>query len=131
MKYLTYLFTFEVYHLYREVHRMLQHEKRRQLECQRLHTLRLMLEKEQRFVEALQSELAKSNEPTLLQHLAGAERRVQTLQDQLVNFTMHADHEVRYSSKFCLITLLKLNTINSRPQAVDGQTGMKNLHKFT
>jgi len=105
---------------------MLQHEKLRQLECQRVHTLRLMLEKEQRFVEALRSELAKSNEPKLLQELAGAERRVRTLQDQLVNLTMHAEHEVGYSYKFCLITLLKeINTHNSRPQAIDGQTGTK------
>jgi len=98
-----------MHRLYRVVHRMLQHEKLRQLECQRVHTLRLMLEKEQRFVEALRSELAKSNEPKLLQELSGAERRVRTLQDQLVNLTMHAEHEVGYSHKFCLITLLKPN----------------------
>jgi hypothetical protein len=107
---------------------MLQHEKRRQLECQRLQTLRLMLEKEQRYVEALRSELAKSDEPKVLQELAGAERRVRTLQDQLVNLTMHADREVGCSYKFCLITLLKqINTYNSRPQAIDGQTGTKNM----
>jgi len=100
---------FEMNRLYRAVHRMLQHEKLRQLECQRVHTLRLMLEKEQRFVEALRSELAKSNEPKILQELAGAERRVRTLQDQLVNLTMHAEHEVGYSYKFCLITPLKPN----------------------
>lgn len=69
------------------------HEQQRQVECQRVHTLRLMLEKEQRFVEALRSELAKSNEPKVHQELAGAERRVRTLQDQLVNLTMHAEHE--------------------------------------
>jgi hypothetical protein len=87
-----------------------------------------MLEKEQRFVEALRSELAKSNEPKLLQELAGAERRVRTLQDQLVNLTMHAEHEVGYSYKFCLITLLKqINTHNSRPQAIEGQTGTENM----
>ncbi|XP_023714771.1 rho guanine nucleotide exchange factor 12 isoform X5 [Cryptotermes secundus] len=69
------------------------HEKLRQLECQRVHTLRLMLEKEQRYVEALRSELAKSNEPKLHQELTGAERRVRTLQDQLVSLTMNAEHE--------------------------------------
>jgi hypothetical protein len=107
---------------------MLQHEKLRQLECQRVHTLRLMLEKEQRFVEALRSELAKSNEPKLHQELARAERRVRTLNDQLVSLTMHAEQEVGYTYKFCLITLLKpINTHNSRPQAIDGQIGTKNM----
>lgn len=90
---------------------MLQHEKLRQLECQRVHTLRLMLEKEQRFVEALRSELAKSNEPKVHQELAGAERRVRTLQDQLVNLTMHAGHEVGYSSTFWLGDTLKTKLI--------------------
>lgn len=71
-----------------------QHEKMRQLECQRVHTLRLMLEKEQRFVEALRSELAKNNEPKLQQQLAGAERRVQTVQQQLLNLTANSEHEV-------------------------------------
>jgi hypothetical protein len=75
-----------------------QHEKLRQLECQRVHTLRLMLEKEQRYVDALRSELAKSNERKLHQELTGAERRVRTLQDQLVSLTMHADHEVGHLS---------------------------------
>ncbi|XP_069677128.1 rho guanine nucleotide exchange factor 12 isoform X3 [Periplaneta americana] len=69
------------------------HEKMRQLECQRVQTLRLMLEKEQRYVDALRSELAKSNEPKLLQELAGAERRVRTLQDQLVSLMHSGDHE--------------------------------------
>jgi len=98
-----------MHRLYRAVHRMLQHEKKRQMECQRVHTLRLMLEKEQRYVEALRSEIARSDEPKVLQELAGAERRVRTLQDQLVNLTMHAEHEVGYSYKFCLMTLLKPN----------------------
>jgi hypothetical protein len=73
--------------------------------------LRLMLEKEQRFVEALRSELAKSNEPKVHQELAGAERRVRTLQDQLVNLTMHAGHEVGYSSTFWLGDTLKTKLI--------------------
>ncbi|PSN51924.1 hypothetical protein C0J52_06309 [Blattella germanica] len=69
------------------------HEKLRQFECHKVHTLRLMLEKEQRYVDALRSEIAKSNEPRLLQELTGAERRVRTLQDQLVNLSMQAEHE--------------------------------------
>ncbi|CAH0393752.1 unnamed protein product [Bemisia tabaci] len=50
-------------------------EKQRQVECQRVHTLRLMLEKEQRYVEALRSELAKcsdpSSEPKIVHELQG------------------------------------------------------------
>jgi cell division septum initiation protein DivIVA len=65
-----------------------------------------MLEKEQRFVEALRSELAKSNEQKLHQELAGAERRVRTLQDQLINLTMHAEPEVGQSCIF-LLTLVR------------------------
>jgi hypothetical protein len=69
-----------------------------------------MLEKEQRYVDALRSELAKSNERKLHQELTGAERRVRTLQDQLVSLTMHADHEVGHVytriCKFCFLTLL-------------------------
>ena len=64
-----------------------QHEKLRQLECQREQTFRLMLEKEQRYAEALRSELAKctdaSNEQQILRDLTGAERRIRTLQEQL------------------------------------------------
>lgn len=69
----------------------LQHEKLRQLECQRVQTFRLMLEKEQRYVEALRSELAKctdsSNEQQISRDLMGAERRVRTLQEQLQAIT--------------------------------------------
>jgi hypothetical protein len=68
-----------------------------------------MLEKEQRYVDALRSELAKSNEPKLHQELTGAERRVRTLQDQLVSLTMNAEHEVghaRTPMQFCFLTLL-------------------------
>jgi hypothetical protein len=67
-----------------------------------------MLEKEQRYVDALRSELAKSNERKLHQELTGAERRVRTLQDQLVSLTMHTDHEVGHICicKFCFLTLL-------------------------
>ena len=75
----------------------MQHEKLRQLESQRVHTLRLMLEKEQRYVDSLRSEIAKSNDTKRQQQLNGAERRVQTLQKQLENLTLHAEHEVRQS----------------------------------
>ncbi|KAI5704922.1 hypothetical protein M8J75_010069 [Diaphorina citri] len=63
------------------------HEKLRQLENQRVHTFRLMLEKELRYVEALRSEIAKSSEPKIHQELCNAERRVRTLQEQIVSLT--------------------------------------------
>ncbi|XP_043278903.1 rho guanine nucleotide exchange factor 11 isoform X2 [Venturia canescens] len=71
------------------------HEKKRQLETQRVHTFQLMLEKEQSYVDKLRSELAKagagagsvSSVTTLQAELAGAERRVRTLQDQLAAIT--------------------------------------------
>uniref|UniRef100_A0A8D9EQ02 Rho guanine nucleotide exchange factor 12 n=1 Tax=Cacopsylla melanoneura TaxID=428564 RepID=A0A8D9EQ02_9HEMI len=62
-------------------------EKLRQLENQRVHTFRLMLEKELRYVEALRSEIAKGPEPEKHQELCNAERRVRTLQEQLVSLT--------------------------------------------
>ncbi|KYN43816.1 Rho guanine nucleotide exchange factor 12 [Trachymyrmex septentrionalis] len=65
-------------------------EKKRQLETQRVHTFQLMLEKEQSYVDKLRSELAKTGTgsssthvTTLQAELAGAERRVRTLQEQL------------------------------------------------
>lgn len=73
----------------------LQFEKKRQMEFQRVHTLNLMLEKEQRFVEALRSELAKSNDSKLQEQLVGAERRVQTVQQQLLNLS-NAESEVSH-----------------------------------
>lgn len=63
------------------------HEKMRQLEYEKAHTLKLMLEKERRYVESLRSKLAKNKDPgtesIIQQDLLGAERRVQTLQQQL------------------------------------------------
>lgn len=68
-------------------HFRLQHEKMRQLEYEKAHTLKLMLEKERRYVESLRSKLAKNKDPgtesIIQQDLLGAERRVQTLQQQL------------------------------------------------
>ncbi|XP_077272585.1 rho guanine nucleotide exchange factor 2 isoform X2 [Temnothorax americanus] len=65
-------------------------EKKRQLETQRVHTFQLMLEKEQSYVDKLRSELAKAgtgsgniNVTAVQAELAGAERRVRTLQEQL------------------------------------------------
>ncbi|XP_018377341.1 PREDICTED: rho guanine nucleotide exchange factor 12 isoform X1 [Trachymyrmex cornetzi] len=65
-------------------------EKKRQLETQRVHTFQLMLEKEQSYVDKLRSELAKTGTGSSSTHitavqaeLAGAERRVRTLQEQL------------------------------------------------
>ncbi|XP_076383350.1 rho guanine nucleotide exchange factor 2 isoform X1 [Megalopta genalis] len=69
------------------------HEKKRQLETQRVHTFQLMLENEQSYVDKLRNELAKTassggNVNVGLQaELAGAERRVRTLQEQLAAIT--------------------------------------------
>ncbi|XP_017794853.1 PREDICTED: rho guanine nucleotide exchange factor 11 isoform X2 [Habropoda laboriosa] len=70
------------------------HEKKRQLETQRVHTFQLMLEKEQSYVDKLRSELAKAstgsgnvNVVALQAELAGAERRVRTLHEQLAAIT--------------------------------------------
>ncbi|XP_034243741.1 rho guanine nucleotide exchange factor 12-like, partial [Thrips palmi] len=69
-------------------------EKKRQLQCERVHTFRLMLEKEQRYVEALRSELARCTDPAseakFVQELTGAERRVRTLQEKLFSQTTKA-----------------------------------------
>ncbi|XP_072764898.1 rho guanine nucleotide exchange factor 12 isoform X1 [Anoplolepis gracilipes] len=73
-------------------------EKKRQLETQRVHTFQLMLEKEQSYVDKLRSELAKAgtgsgnvNVTTLQTELAGAERRVRTLQEQLTAISTSND----------------------------------------
>ncbi|XP_012351115.1 rho guanine nucleotide exchange factor 11 isoform X2 [Apis florea] len=70
------------------------HEKKRQMETQRVHTFQLMLEKEQSYVDKLRSELAKAstgsgnvNVVSLQTELAGAERRVRTMQEQLAAIT--------------------------------------------
>uniref|UniRef100_T1HYM3 Uncharacterized protein n=1 Tax=Rhodnius prolixus TaxID=13249 RepID=T1HYM3_RHOPR len=62
-------------------------EKLRQFEHQRANTLKLMLEKEQTYVDSLRSKLAKcsdtSVESKITQDLLGAERRVNQLQMEL------------------------------------------------
>lgn len=64
----------------------------RHVELERWRTFRLMLEKEQRYVEALKKELQRSldipnsDNLKLKRELSGAERRVKTLQDQLTTF---------------------------------------------
>lgn len=72
----------------------LQLEKKRQLETQRVRTFQLMLEKEQSYVDKLRSELAKAgtgsggvNVTAVQTELAGAERRVRTLQEQLTSIS--------------------------------------------
>lgn len=64
------------------------------METQRVHTFQLMLEKEQSYVDKLRSELAKAstgsgnvNVVSLQTELAGAERRVRTMQEQLAAIT--------------------------------------------
>lgn len=65
----------------------------RHVELERWQTFRLMLEKEQRYVEALKKELQNSSDLSnndnfkLKCELTGAERRVKTLQDQLTTFS--------------------------------------------
>ncbi|XP_063995232.1 rho guanine nucleotide exchange factor 12 isoform X4 [Diachasmimorpha longicaudata] len=68
------------------------HEKKRQMDAQRVNTFQLMLEKEQSYVDKLRSDLAKagvnsgnaSNIINLQSELAGAERRVRKLQEELI-----------------------------------------------
>ncbi|XP_043471753.1 rho guanine nucleotide exchange factor 11 isoform X2 [Leptopilina heterotoma] len=68
---------------------VVNHEKKRELETAKVHTIQLMLEKEQSYVDKLRSELAKvgagnSNSIASLQtELNGAERRVRVLQERL------------------------------------------------
>jgi len=65
----------------------------RQVSLERWKTFRLMLEKEQRYVENLRKDLQKSLDIShgdnykLKRELSGAERRVKTLQDQLTTFS--------------------------------------------
>lgn len=77
-----------------------------------MHTFQLMLEKEQSYVDKLRSELAKAgagagsvNSVTPLQaELAGAERRVRTLHDQLAAITTSdqvASFRISYSTFRC------------------------------
>ncbi|XP_050433576.1 rho guanine nucleotide exchange factor 12-like isoform X2 [Adelges cooleyi] len=67
-------------------------EQMRHVELERWQTFRLMLEKEQRYVEALKKELQRTPDVAggdnykLIRELSGAERRVKTLQDQLHSF---------------------------------------------
>lgn len=65
----------------------------RHVELEKWQTFRLMLEKEQKYVETLNQELQISSEMSnsdrnskLKKELIGAERRVQILQDQLSTF---------------------------------------------
>lgn len=86
---------------------LLQLEKKRQLETQRVHTFQLMLEKEQSYVDKLRSELAKAgtgngnvNIATLQTELAGAERRVRTLQEQLAAISTSNEQVCIFISHF-------------------------------
>ncbi|XP_015111915.1 rho guanine nucleotide exchange factor 12 isoform X5 [Diachasma alloeum] len=71
------------------------HEKKRQMDAQRVNTFQLMLEKEQSYVDKLRSDLAKagvssgntSSIVNLQSELAGAERRVRKLQEELAAMT--------------------------------------------
>lgn len=64
----------------------------RHVELERWQTFRLMLEKEQRYVDDLKKELQRSSDLSasetyrIKSELSGAERRVKTLQDQLTTF---------------------------------------------
>lgn len=65
----------------------------RHVELEKWQTFRLMLEKEQKYVDTLNQELQISSEMSngdrnskLKKELIGAERRVQILQDQLSTF---------------------------------------------
>lgn len=64
----------------------------RHVELERWQTFRLMLEKEQKYLDTLNHELQTSTDMSnsdnykLKKELSGAERRVRTLQDQLSTF---------------------------------------------
>jgi hypothetical protein len=86
-------------------------EQMRHVELERWQTFRLMLEKEQRYVEVLKKELHRSSSDVsngdnykLKRELTGAERRVKTLQDQLTTFN---EIPVLYNFYF------KYTTVNS------------------
>ncbi|KAJ8683003.1 hypothetical protein QAD02_018795 [Eretmocerus hayati] len=80
------------------------HEKKRQLETQRILTLQLMLENEQNHVDKLRSELAKAaagggnanNIASLQAELANAERRVKKLQEPLDQFSQGGSLSARH-----------------------------------
>lgn len=64
-----------------------------------MHTIQLMLEKDQRYVDALRSELAKfidqgEQEQKIARELEAAERRVNTLQGTLATLTA-SEYSVR------------------------------------
>lgn len=59
-----------------------QHEQQRVVELERLNTFKLMLEKEQQFVEAKRSDLARGYNPAVAVELANAEKRVRELQQK-------------------------------------------------
>ncbi|XP_059480825.1 rho guanine nucleotide exchange factor 12 isoform X2 [Neocloeon triangulifer] len=58
-------------------------EERRKYESSRRKTFQLMLENEQRNIEALRSKLAVANEPKTMEELTKAENRLRTIQNQL------------------------------------------------
>lgn len=99
---------------------MFKVEQMRHVELERWQTFRLMLEKEQRYVEVLKKELHRSSSDVsngdnykLKRELTGAERRVKTLQDQLTTFN---EIPVLYNNYFLKVMcnimgqLLYLNT---------------------
>lgn len=59
-----------------------QHEQQRVVELERLNTFKLMLEKEQQFVETKRADLARGYNPAVAVELASAEKRVRELQQK-------------------------------------------------
>ncbi|XP_049947782.1 rho guanine nucleotide exchange factor 12 [Schistocerca serialis cubense] len=61
--------------------------KQREVDSERVHTLRLMLEQEQMYVEKLRSELARAHDAKLVADLRKAENHVRTLEAQIAAFS--------------------------------------------
>lgn len=59
-----------------------QYEQQRVVELERLNTFKLMLEKEQQFVETKRSDLGRGYNPSVAIELANAEKRVRELQQK-------------------------------------------------
>lgn len=66
-----------------------QHELQRVVELERLKTFKLMLEKEQQFVEKKRTELGRGYNPSVAVELASAEKRVRELQQKYNQMANH------------------------------------------
>lgn len=95
-----------------------QNEKLRQIQKEREQTIRLMLEEEQRYVDALRSDLARSpGDEKKNAELTNAKRNVSTLQNQLQAILVggqNANSEVRIM-KSVMYNILEYFKIKKNP----------------